>query len=824
MVTYSNASYCTVAAVWHKFVSLVLCLLLVSGDWGEHGAMDATRAQSARPRKPVASGLSTASEQEALLPSQSQSRYDSSYADGDGDESKYRAHAVPLSPKVHSHKADTIIAVALFLLAISLRFYRIGFPDQVVFDEVHFGKFAAYYIRREFHFDVHPPLAKLINAAAGYFAGFDGHFEFDQIGDKYLENNVPYMRMRAVPAIIGSLQVPLLYAIMRESGYAPVIGAFSAALLLFDNAHVAQDRLILLDAPLILFMMLSLYCYIKFYKLRYNEFTTGWWFWLTATGVNLAMTMSCKMVGLFTFMTIGAAVLFDLWKLLDIRRGLEIEHVAKHFIARSISLIVIPFCVYLFWFWVHFAILIRSGPGDAFMSSQFQQTLEGNPMLSTAREIQYYDTITMQHKNTKAYLHSHVQRYPLKYDDGRISSQGQQVTGYPHNDTNNIWQIIPTKPIPDNDPEERIVVHKDHIRLLHVNTNSYLLTHDVASSLMATNEEFTTVPANDTSRYDDTIFEFQLDDPEGANNKDWKSKASFFRLIHVPTRVCMWTHSDPLPDWAFNQQEVNGNKNAMDKTCLWVVDDLHPSPQSPDYEERLEPLPPREVIKLNFFKKWIELQLQMLHQNAGLTQSHPYATGPINWPFLLQGISFWTQDKGQHQIYMIGNLVSWWGSILSISVFIGVVGADMLARRRGVYPIPSAVRNRLYNSTGFFVVAWACHYAPFFLMNRQLFIHHYLPAHVCACMVAGGVLNFVVSETIQYPISVPGPLLRPRDLRPRMDNLIPAPARAVMAVFLILLVACFWWLSPLTYGTPGLTTDQVHARRLLSSWTLHFAK
>ena len=39
-------------------------------------------------------------------------------------------------------------------------------------------------------------------------------------------------------------------------------------------------------------------------------------------------------------------------------------------------------------------------------------------------EIRYYDIVTIRHKDTKVFLHSHVERYPLSYDDGRISSQG----------------------------------------------------------------------------------------------------------------------------------------------------------------------------------------------------------------------------------------------------------------------------------------------------------------------------------------------------------------------------------------------------------------
>lgn len=101
------------------------------------------------------------------------------------------------------------------------------------FDEVHFGKFAAYYILREYYFDVHPPFAKLLFGLAGWFVGFDGQFNFENIGDDYTENHVPYVGMRALPAILGSLTIPIVYGIMKESGYGTVIAAFSASIVLF---------------------------------------------------------------------------------------------------------------------------------------------------------------------------------------------------------------------------------------------------------------------------------------------------------------------------------------------------------------------------------------------------------------------------------------------------------------------------------------------------------------------------------------------------------------------------------------------------------------
>lgn len=88
-----------------------------------------------------------------------------------------------------------------------------------------------------------------------------------------------------------------------------------------DNAHIAQSRLILLDAPLIFFMSVTIYCYIRFRKLRYREFSPEWWGWLLATGTFMACTWASKVNGILTVVTIGLAVLIDLWDILDIRKG-----------------------------------------------------------------------------------------------------------------------------------------------------------------------------------------------------------------------------------------------------------------------------------------------------------------------------------------------------------------------------------------------------------------------------------------------------------------------------------------------------------------------
>ncbi|CAG8510506.1 23942_t:CDS:2 [Cetraspora pellucida] len=504
------------------------------------------------------------------------------------------------------------------------------------------------------------------------------------------------------------------------------------------------------------------------------------------------------------------AVIVDLWNLLDIKRGLTIEHFRKHFYARVVGFIIVPIGVYLFWFYIHFAILNTSGPGDSFMSPAFQETLQGNVMALESLDIRFNDTITLKHKGTSVFLHSHSQRYPLRYTDGRISSQGQQVTGYKFEDANNHWRIKPAKVFMDpSRSEDDLVKHGDYILLEHVNSQSHLLTHDVASPLMPTNQEFTTIPVDDDSRYNETIFQVLIDD--GDSDTVWKTKSSYIRLIHFDTKVALWTHEKALPEWGFKQQEINGNKNNVEKSNIWFADKII----GKNVTKPLVPEPPKR--HLSFFTKFFELQRLMLSHNSGLTKPHPYSSSPINWPFLVRGISFWTNNDDRQQIYLIGNPFSWWLSVGAMAVLVGVISADIISRRRAIHPISDPVRNRLYNSGLFFFMAWFLHYAPFFLMGRSLFLHHYLPAVICSYLVAAIVFNFMFVDHVNYPISVADSRRRPR-IMARVKNIT-----VFTCIILLIVSACvFYYFSPLTYGTPGIDPAGIKGRMWLDSWDLHF--
>ncbi|KAG0801884.1 hypothetical protein G6F22_000803 [Rhizopus arrhizus] len=698
------------------------------------------------------------------------------------DSKKYGNSYVPVQNNRRAHK------LALSLLAIIatfVTFYKIWNPAEVVFDEVHFGKFAGYYLQRTYYFDVHPPLAKLMIAAVGYMLGFDGKYDFANIGDDYHDHDVPYIGLRSLPATLNVFCTALIYLIMKESGYSLIICVLSTAMYIFDNAMVTQNRLILLDSMLVFYMLSTIYAYVRFRKLRHKSFSFQWWLWLLLTGFAMSMTVSVKMVGLFLVALIGFSVIYDLWNLLDINYGLTMKQFMNHFYARAFSLIIVPIFVYLFWFYVHFAILNESGPGDSFMSARFQDTLKFSPLKMAALGI---------------------------YEDGRVSSTGQQVTGVMESNDNCFWRIKPTIPI-DSNGEPVPVRNGDIVQLEHVVTGTNLLTHDVASPWMPTNEEVTTVPLN--TRYEETLFKIVFEDED---DNILETHMTPFRLIHEDTKVAVWAHNKKLPEWGLGHLEVNGNKNAIDSTNYWVAQEIKGKNATEINSKKNE----KQLGHMPFIKKFIELQSKMLSHNAGLTKPHPYQSTPITWPFMIRGVSYWSKEDTRSQIYLTGNLFGWYLSVGGIAVFAGIMFADVLARRRGIEPIDEPVRHRLLQSAGFFFTAWALHYLPFFFMGRSLFLHHYLPAATLNYLLLGAMYQFIFIDGIDSPVSFV--TRQSRTLRfMTMKAEISKKTYAIVLITLLFQIGMFVFLAPLTYGLP-MSLDEVRSHQILGGWKLQYAK
>jgi dolichyl-phosphate-mannose-protein mannosyltransferase len=154
----------------------------------------------------------------------------------------------------------------------------------------------------------------------------------------------------------------------------------------------------------------------------------------------------------------------------------------------------------------------------------------------------------------------------------------------------------------------------------------------------------------------------------------------------------------------------------------------------------------------------------------------------------------------------------------------------------------TGTRARLYNSTGFFFLMWAAHYAPFFIMGRQLFLHHYLPAHLASALVAGAIVEFIFNiepadlasfsenqlqearkGSTKTQAQQNSQRARSKPIRERIAGQSLLATWAASGVIVAVLVWGFWFFAPLTYGTPGLSVDQVNARKWLN-YDLHFAK
>ncbi|XP_078186267.1 protein O-mannosyl-transferase 1 isoform X6 [Callithrix jacchus] len=651
------------------------------------------------------------------------------------------------------------------------------------FDEVYYGQYISFYMKRIFFLDDSgPPFGHMVLALGGYLGGFDGNFLWNRIGAEY-SSNVPVWSLRLLPALAGALSVPMAYQIVLELHFSHCAAVGAALLMLIENALITQSRLMLLESVLIFFNLLAVLSYLKFFNCqKQSPFSLSWWFWLTLTGVACSCAVGIKYMGVFTYMLMLVVAAVHAWHLIG-DQTLSNVRVFCHLLARAVALLVIPAVLYLLFFYVHLILLFRSGPHDQIMSSAFQASLEGGLARITQGqplEVAFGSQVTLRSvfgKPVPCWLHSHQNTYPMMH------------------------QLVVSSPL-------RPVRHGDMVQLVHGMTARSLNTHDVAAPMSPHSQEVSCYIDYNISMPAQNLWRLEIVNRR-SDTEVWKTILSEVRFVHVNTSSVLKLSGAHLPDWGFRQLEIVGEKlsRGYHESTVWNVEEHRYGTSQEQREREWELNSPVQVDasrNLSFMARFSELQWRMLVLRSDDSE-HKYSSSPLEWVTLDTNIAYWLHPRTSAQIHLLGNIVIWVSGSLALAIYMLLFLWYLLRRRRNVHDLPQDAWLRWVLVGALCAGGWAVNYLPFFLMEKTLFLYHYLPA-----------LTFQI-------------LLLPVVLQHISDHLCRSQLQR--SVFSALVVA--WYssachvsntLRPLTYGDKSLSPEELKALRWKDSWDILIRK
>ena len=431
---------------------------------------------------------------------------------------------------------------------------------------------------------------------------------------------------------------------------------------------------------------------------------------------------------------------------------------------------------------------------------------------------------------------SHIGAAPTEGSSGTAAAAAAAAADLGLGERGDWWEVVNVRdaavataipPVP--------VLHGDPVAFKHNATGKMLNSHNVAAPLTHTHQEVTCygngderVPVGHVGhrpRYDS--WELQTLEQE---HLQLQAGISSFKLVHVQTKTALQRTDKHLPSWGMHHTEVVTGANLNDVTGGWII--------SAHINDRLDAvLPPRAAANgghdhanavdaggdgdkqheqpptsgtMSFWQKFAEVHARMITENNQLTGVHKYSSQADAWPFIHTGVLYWrggkrgtkgnsTTTTTNSQIYLLGNPVVWFGTAIAVVLFAIIGGVRAIRQQRRMAP-PLASTRQLdaYSRACFWLgLGWVAHYLPFLLMNRRLFLHHYLPAVCFGAMCISVLLEHAVLHSFGAP-----------------------RVWAVLAWIVGLAAAAsFGHLAPLAYGMPT-TNEALGTMELRASWNI----
>ncbi len=210
-----------------------------------------------------------------------------------------------------------VAGIALLIVLAAIRLWHITQPAEVVFDEVYFPLDAQKYLAGQGFFDIHPPLAKWLFAAAEWLFGYHTAAPYDQAGVTAQTLLCPVVNpciytfsWRIVPFIanMGLLTVLwLLVARITKSWKAALI---ALVVLGFDGLLFIYSRLGLMDGVMYFFAFAAFYVFVVALdqKKKLNQSIL-----ILFAGVLSGCAIAVKWLGLASVILAGIWFLCQCW-------------------------------------------------------------------------------------------------------------------------------------------------------------------------------------------------------------------------------------------------------------------------------------------------------------------------------------------------------------------------------------------------------------------------------------------------------------------------------------------------------------------------------
>ncbi|KAJ3432347.1 dolichyl-phosphate-mannose--protein mannosyltransferase [Anaeramoeba flamelloides] len=263
---------------------------------------------------------------------------------------------------------DIVFALVIFIVSLYTRFWRLSEPNQVVFDEVHFGGFINKFLKGDYFFDIHPPLAKLIHASLAKACHLTPDFGYSNIGDEYPEG-YSYMCIRSADALISSFIAPIFYYTLRTIGISVPVSILTGLMMAFENATIVESRMIVTDSFLFFFVALTIFFDVHASKLRPRS--KNWYFFLTLTGLSAGCAFSIKLTSGGLLIALG--ILHIIRSINEIELGsLNIKRLFNNVKTRAIILLAMVSSILLMSWYFHFGLLPYKTEDTDSMSDKFK--------------------------------------------------------------------------------------------------------------------------------------------------------------------------------------------------------------------------------------------------------------------------------------------------------------------------------------------------------------------------------------------------------------------------------------------------------------------